>query len=187
MTPENADIFVRPIETFDPEDWHATERAFSESERIPLLPVSNDRVEIFQPGSIRLGWDQGKLWVLATLTDSSIFNSATQHNELMWRLGDTFEMFLKPKAQARYYEFHVTPQNLRMQLRLKSEEYIQEARDWGRGLADKDFVSEPLFEHWTRKDETDGFWEVLACVPAASVVNTGSLGVGDQWRFLFSR
>ena len=180
-------IIVKPLEQFDPADWKSVYSAFEKVDILPFIPADSTYEARFQPGAVKVGWRNQALWVYARLEGCSIFNSALTHNELMWSLGDTFEMFLRPLAQARYYEFHVTPQNLRLQLRFKSEEEVNELREWGRGLQDSSFVEEPLFQHWTNVNETEGFWEVLAEIPAESVVNTGSIQIGDKWRFLFSR
>jgi hypothetical protein len=46
----------------------------------------------------------------------------TGHNQRFWELGDTFEIFLRPAFQARYYEFQITPNNHRAQFCFESSE-----------------------------------------------------------------
>ena len=180
-------VAVKPVEQLDPADWKSVYSSFQKIEPLALIPADWTHESRFQPGAVQVGWRNQALWVYAKFQDASIFNSATAHNDLMWQHGDVFEMFLRPEAQARYYEFHVTPQNLHLQLRFKSEHEVNDIREWGKGLPDSSFVEEPLFQHWTNVNQTEGFWESLVEIPATSVVNTGSIQLGDRWRFLFSR
>ena len=182
-----SNVYVKPIEKIDPADWNSVYSVLAQIEPLPLIPADASHASRFQTGSVKVGWRTRALWVYAKFEDKSIYNSATAHNDLMWQHGDVFEMFLRPLAQARYYELHVTPHNLRLQLRFKSEEEVKEIQEWGTGLPDSSFVEEPLFQHWTHVNEQEGFWEVLAEIQAESVVNTGTIQIGDKWRFLFSR
>src|SRR5204863_1077141 len=71
----------------------------------------------FLPATVRVGWRENSLLVFAELTDADVFNGATKLNERTWELGDVFEMFLRSSNGQSYVEFHVTPNNQRLQLR----------------------------------------------------------------------
>jgi hypothetical protein len=139
----------------------------------------------FAPGTVRLGWRDESLLVLAELTDSDIFSNATKFNQRLWELGDSFEIFLRPIKQEAYVEFQVSPDNQWLQLRYPDAEALKRARDTG--SIENVLVRDKVFHSntWVRSQERK--WFVFADIPAVSVRSkTGSLP-GDQWRFSFSR
>lgn len=57
------------------------------------------------------------------MQDTCIFTEARKHNEKMWQLGDVVEFFVKPGAdRADYWEIHLTPNNLIMDIHIPSRE-----------------------------------------------------------------
>src|SRR4051812_47158826 len=77
----------------------------------------NNPEEGFMPATVRAGWRNDTLLLLAELQDNDIFTTAKNPNERLWELGDTLEIFLRPVEQSAYVEFHIAPNNLRLQLR----------------------------------------------------------------------
>lgn len=73
-----------------------------------------------EPG-INLGWARIR-WNDTGLLFETVFlqhrpaNRARRLNERTWELGDIAEVFLQLSDRADYWEFHVTPENLRLQL-----------------------------------------------------------------------
>jgi 2-hydroxy-3-oxopropionate reductase len=139
----------------------------------------------FQPAVVRTAWHHGSLYVFADLIDDDVTTAATAGGQRFWELGDTFEMFLRRDGVSSYVECHVTPTNLRLQLRFP---------DGGPAAlaADGDAFTPALIEDdgfqsrtW-RRDDGRG-WLVLAAVPG------GLAGAGDDgleestWRVSFSR
>ncbi len=57
--------------------------------------------------------------------DSDIGNSAVKHNEKTWTTGDVCEFFFQPAGRKDYYEFHVTPNNITLQLHIPSVEQLR--------------------------------------------------------------
>ena len=58
------------------------------------------------------------LHVYAAFEDSDIGNSATENNTKTWTTGDVLECFVQPDGSDDYYEFHVTPEGITLQLHL---------------------------------------------------------------------
>ena len=58
------------------------------------------------------------LHIYAALEDSDIGNSATENNMKTWLTGDVLECFVQPNGSNDYYEFHVTPEGITLQLHL---------------------------------------------------------------------
>ena len=54
----------------------------------------------------------------ALFHDSDIFNTAKVNNERTWTTGDVCEFFIQPAGQDDYFEFHVTPEGITLQLHL---------------------------------------------------------------------
>lgn len=58
------------------------------------------------------------LHVYAAFEDSDIGNSATENNTKTWTTGDVLECFVQPSGCDDYYEYHVTPEGITLQLHL---------------------------------------------------------------------
>lgn len=70
----------------------------------------------FQPGWVEIGWNESFLYCDAVLVGTGVANAARKLNERTWELGDVFEVFLQVPPRSDYVEFHVTPENQRLQL-----------------------------------------------------------------------
>src|SRR5208282_2825457 len=140
----------------------------------------------FQPSSVRVGWGDELLFVLAELSDLDIYSDATAHNQRMWKLGDTFEMFLRPAEQQSYAEFHVTPNNFRLQLRFPDADTITRIRGKLETLDDY-LIHEQVFHSTTSVHPSGRKWVVLAEIPAKAVCERPKPLPGSRWFFSFSR
>ena len=139
----------------------------------------------FTPGTVRVGWRGDSLLVLAELQDADIFTRATALNQRMWELGDTFEIFLQPAAAPGYAEFHVTPNNQRLQIAFANVAAYERVQ--ASGNFEELFVPGELFHSRTWCQPEKQTWWVYAEIPAASVCGTMGPLPGTDWRFSFSR
>jgi hypothetical protein len=187
-------IDCRPLPAFASDDLNAGRRAFEHATPIPLGQAWLSAPEPeFAPAVVRTGWREDVLLIFAELTDADIFTAARQHNERFWELGDTFEMFLQPQPGRAYLELHVTPNNLRLQLRFAAPP-DQAARREADPFEDALIRSTVFRSHtWLRPD--DRAWFVLAEIPAAATAPLAfdapaapvKTLIGSRWRFSFSR
>lgn len=170
--PEGPTLACRRIPEFDGADLAAVRRSFVGSARCALVqPWAAAPEGDFSPASAAVGCRGDALLVLAEMTDRDVFTRADRHNQRMWELGDAFEMFLEADGAPDYYELHVAPNDLRLQLR------IPIPRPSGRAPEEL-MVACALFE--SRVWAEPAGWTVLATVPFSS---TG----GRPVRFSFSR
>lgn len=134
---------------------------------------------------VKAGWTPEALIVHAELEDSDIFNPELRFNAPSFMKGDVFEMFLRPSDQQAYFEFHVTPENQRFQLRIPSAQEFSTPRSEP-GIPPDWFV-ERMIESRVRVDAAAGRWEVVAVIPFDLVCETSRPGPGTRWLFSFSR
>lgn len=139
----------------------------------------------FAPGTIRTGWRDASLLILAELTDADIQTSATQPNQRLWELGDAFEMFLRPADQEGYSEIQVAPNNQRLQLRYASAAAVAQARK-SNSVADA-LVHEIGFQSRTWVQPERRCWLALVEIPAAIVCEHPGPLPGARWHFSFGR
>lgn len=140
--------------------------------------------EHFAPAQVRVGWRGSSLFVFAELTDRDIFTRATAANQRMWELGDTLEMFLQSAGDPGYAEFHVTPNNLHLQLAFPDAAAVQDSR---RNGMDKYLLTGEVFcsQTWVQSEQSR--WFVFVEIPATALgLNLVSLA-GQRWHFSFSR
>lgn len=71
----------------------------------------------FQQTRVQLRWKKDALIFDVKLTDAQIISGATAHNQRLFLIGDTLEVFLKRPELDSYLELHVDPQNFRTALR----------------------------------------------------------------------
>lgn len=175
-----------PLPDFDAGDLDAVRAAWAGATPCALgqawLPMLEPR---FAPGQVRVGWRGDALLVFAELTDRDIFTRATALNQRMWELGDTFEMFLRPDGQAAYFEFHVTPNNQRLQLRIPSAEAMRLAQ--AANVFDEFLLPGNVFHSTTWLQPEKNKWFALAVIPAIAVCDQTRINPGSRWHFSFSR
>ena len=145
----------------------------------------------FRPATVWAFQTDSFLGVYARLQDEDIGNSARTENMRTWETGDVLEIFLRPQPGLRYLEFHVTPENQRLQLSFESEAYARARPDsigkhpvrWleGIGLPAGSFESEALVR--TEYKE----WRVLARIPLALFGRADGIPAGEQWLVSFCR
>lgn len=174
------------LREFSTDDCETVREAFrsaaSLSFRQAWLPVMEPD---FASAAVRIGWRNQSLFLFAELNDRGMFNRAAAHNEPMWQLGDTFEIFVRPAGQSAYCEFQVTPNNHRLQLRYANAEAVAVARQ--SGSLENALIQGELFHSKTwRRPEVDQ-WFVFAEIPAKSVCDHVQALSGCTWQISFGR
>jgi hypothetical protein len=185
-------LHCRPLPAFDADKLDAVQAAFARAagcvmQQAWLTAPEKD----FTPATVRAGRRGNSLLVFAELEDADIFTAATAHNQRMWELGDVLEIFLSPENSAGYVEFHVTPNNFRLQLRLPDTATLRRAQAENR--FDHLLLSDGAFRShaWMRPENEK--WFAFAEIPAdvvgqaSSLPRAGNLQAGANWKFSFSR
>jgi hypothetical protein len=170
----NAGDLESVCEVFQPATRHALGQAWLEKEE-----------HDFAPAFVRTGWRGNSLLVFAELIDFDIFNAATALNQRAWELGDAFEMFLQPADQPAYFEFQVTPNNQRVQLRFTDSSVVENVRR--NKLMESVLITGEAFcsRTWIQPDVK--CWYVYAEIRAKELFRQAGSLQGRQWRFSFSR
>jgi hypothetical protein len=172
------------LAAFDPASLEAVRAAFARADLCSLQQGWRPEPEPdFAPATVRAGRRGNSLLVFVELEDADVFTRATKLNERMWELGDTLEIFLSPEKSPGYVEFHVTPNNQRLQLCFPDTEALRRAQATDAFdvflLAGKVFYSHT----WVVAQK----WFVYAEIPAVPVCGANQPLAGTRWRFSFSR
>lgn len=137
----------------------------------------------FRSARVWMGWNSEVLHVQATLRDDAITTMATADNQKMWELGDVFEIFLMVEGRKDYVEMHVTPNNMKLHLRLPGV--------GGRAGPDdppleyEEMLISPVeFDSMVAHDQNK--WTVQATIPA-SVLGLERFQEGLRLRVAFAR
>lgn len=179
-------LVCRPLPAFAPDRLETVRAAFGPADGCVLGQAWLASPEPdFTPARVRVGWRADRLLVFAELDDADIYTRADAPNQQTWELGDVLEMFLSPADAPGYVEFHVTPNNLRLQLRLPDTPALRRAQA-ANAFADL-ILPDGVFcsRAWTEPDNRK--WFVYAEIPALAVVGAVRPLVGSRWRFSFSR
>lgn len=164
-------------------DWEAAGLAMRESVRLELgQPWFAEPETDFQPGTVWLGVAGEDLLVYAELRDDAPANRAVSWNEATWMTGDVLELFFQAEGRPGYHEFHVTPENQRLQLFFPSSAAFHEKRGhrhWA--------ISESRFDSLARVNAAGDGWRVLMRIPLALVLDRPREDDARGFRFLFSR
>jgi hypothetical protein len=172
-------ISVAPIPPFDPAALESVVEAFRGLPKVELTQAWRNEVESeFEPAWAQLGWRDDLFLIFAELSDRDIFNRAQRLNEKTWLLGDVLEIFVQREHDAAYFEYHVTPENQRLQLKFASAAP-------GQGLT---FLDDPALltsRTWIFPEQKR--WCVFAQISGQSLgVTKGSLA-GEKWKFSLGR
>lgn len=175
-----------PLPRFPVDHLDSVRTAFRGAIPIPLRQTWRSAPEDdFSPGLVRTGWRDDSLLMFAELTDADIFTKAQRHNDRFWELGDTFELFLQQAGAEGYVELHVSPNNLRLQLRFAAPP----SPGSGPGVDpfENALIRDDVFTSTTWVDHDAHQWSVFAEVPAGVVTGVSAPLAGSDWRFSFSR
>jgi hypothetical protein len=178
LDPAGPVITCRTLSGAPAGDWDAVHGVFREAVPCAMRQAWRKRREArFRPATVRCARTADALWILAELDDEDMFNPVTQFNEPLFARGDAFEIFLRPLQQEAYYEFHVSPENQRFQLRFPGRNRMTAVTK----------VADFQIDSRTRVMPERGRWDVLAGIPFARVAEARPPRDGDRWLFSFSR
>jgi hypothetical protein len=177
----------RLLPAHDPADLTSVVKAFSRAPAVDMHQawLPQEQAEL-RPSLVRVGRTADALLVLAELHDEDIHNRAAKLNEMTFLLGDAFEMFLRPERQPAYVEFHVTPDNVKLQLRFPDESAIFGPAEKRKPI-ESYMIRHEVFTSRVWVQPAQKRWLVLASIPAAAVYTQPVPLAGEAWRFSFSR
>lgn len=186
-TPDKPLINCRHLPAFNRNTWDSNVEALREAQPCPMSQTWRQAPEPgFAGATVHTAWTDTDLIVFAELEDRDIFNPVTELNALSFRYGDVFEMFLRPSEQMAYSEFHVTPQNQKLQVRFPSTEAFLAPRKEP-NIPASWLIFDRQFDSQVRVDTAGNRWMVLAAIPFGMVADSGRAGAGSRWLFSFSR
>jgi hypothetical protein len=164
-------------------DWPATQAAMSNGLRLDFAqPWLGEPEPDFRPGHVWLGVNNDHLVAYSVFEDDQPHNRATAWNEATWLTGDVIEFFFQAEGRPGYYEFHVTPENQRLQLFFPSSAAFREHRGhrhWA--------ITESKFESSVRINPERTVWESVMRIPLALVLDEPRADGSRRFRFSFSR
>lgn len=114
----------------------------------------------FRPGTVRIGRKENLLQIEAILKDDFPFTRATASHQLLWQLGDVFEVFLQAPNRVGYHEFHVAPGGQTLQLYFPEENYIKNHPEIS---IEDTIIKEPLFT--SHVEIVSGGWNIGMVIP----------------------
>lgn len=156
---------VKPLVRVGSRDWDAIRRTFRGRPAFEFGQSWRDAPEaLFASGRVRVALSGMSLAVFADFRDLDVFNPVEHFNVAAFPHGDVFEIFLRPRGQQAYFEFHITPGATLMQMRWPGPMRALKL-DWA-GLGD------PLLPYkitrWRTRAQSRAVphgWEVFAEIP----------------------
>lgn len=177
----SSSIAVPGLQIPESAGWEEIESAFSEAPALPFAQHWRSELEPrFRAGTVRLGWQGDRFLVFADLNDDHVTTRAIRRNEMLYTLGDVFEIFTGVKGNAAYIEYHFSPNDLILQLAFPAADSIRS----GAGI--ETFLKIEN-ESAYKVRNVPGGWQIFAvisknCLPGAD----GSLR-GQEWDVNFGR
>ena len=168
--------------------WGAIEAAFGLSPAFEYRQHwrKGEHDPLFRTAAVRTGWQGGDFLIYAVLGDDDAFNKAGQLNAYTWEMGDVFEIFLMPLGRTVYVEYHVTPENQKLQLRWPDRPETYKMPEEHKL---EDFMLAPeIFFSRTSVEPVAKRWRIFCRVPFGSVANEPlDNAAGTQWKASFCR
>jgi hypothetical protein len=152
-------------------------------------PASQPPAEPFRGGRVAAVHDGVYFYAVAEFEDVDIFNEATRMNQRTWMLGDVFEIFLRPSSQESYYEFHVTPENQIMQLRIPNSDafYRKGPPEEKRATFQQNLLAEKFIESSTEVQREKNLWRAMVSIPLDRISENKKWEATDAWMVSFCR
>lgn len=176
-------LLVPVVPDFALGDWEATERAMSAGVRVELgQPWKKEPNPHYKPGAVRMGVIGAELVAYGMFEDDQPANRARTWNEPTWMTGDVWEFFFQAEGRPGYHEFHVTPEDCRLQLFFPSSAAFREGRGhrhWS--SMEKQFASA------ARVNAERTRWEAVMRVPLDRVFEGPRADATRRFKYLFSR
>ncbi|MGE9291453.1 MAG: hypothetical protein ACQKBT_10715 [Puniceicoccales bacterium] len=105
---------IATIEPTNPESW---EISFESLSPVSLIGLPGETEEALrEPATAKFARKEEALWIFVEVEDHHLYNNSTRFNDLIYRFGDTIEVFLEVNESEDYLEFHFSPENQRLQL-----------------------------------------------------------------------
>ena len=176
-------VIIPPVQGFALGDWEATSKAMTAGRRLDFRQPWFPQLEAdFKPGQVWLGIHGDEMTAYAVMRDDQPANRATKWDDPTWITGDALELFFQAEDRPGYYEFHVTPENHRLQLFFPSTAAFHEKRGHRHWAVEKQ-----LFESATRIDDARTQWEAVMRIKLALVLDEPRGDGSRRFRFSFSR
>jgi len=147
---------------------------------VPVRPVLPP-LETFDGSDLQ----SGGVYDRAELRDLDIFNDATHLNDATYEKGDLFEILVRPLEQNDYFEFHITPENQKLQLHWPDAQTIWRFDNRHESLGPY-FVDEVLLRSETSVEREASQWRALVMVPG-DIAGRSSTLENSVWAFSLSR
>ncbi len=181
-TEARTNLVCLPLPDFDVHNWDAVAGVFADTCAAHYdqawKPVRQPR---FLPAKTHVGYDARHFWMFSEFEDTDIFNLSVELNQHVYKLGDTFEIFLRPLSGEEYIEFHVTPDNQHMQIRWPRARRSFKDKGWI-----PNFLSKRSFQSWTQVDSSHNRWRILAAIPYETL-GISAPQEGEEWLYSFGR
>ncbi len=149
--------------------------------------VSEKKRKKTASGTAKIIWNPDVIYIRAYLEDRHIFNLATSHNGKTWLTGDVFEIFVSPgEPSPYYYEFHVTPNNITLNLKISyghppvTDELFHRYSNFNSGLQS----AVRVLKNNSGKDKV---WEIVAAIPVKCFSGVSKIKSGWRWSFSLCR
>jgi hypothetical protein len=176
-------LSIPRLPRFDADNWASIKKAFSSAPELQMQQGWLKRPQKnFLPATIRVGWRDNAMQILAEIPDKHIFSHSTANNNNMWQLGDVFEIFTRDTARKTYYELHISPNGHWMQLEIPSAEIFRKRNFIFENLK----VSRKIFRFRLQITRKANSWRVYAKVPSTRICGKKPLK-GRTWLTSFSR
>jgi hypothetical protein len=175
----------RKLHISDEVDLDALRSIFGLTEGCKMQQAWLAKPEVnFSPATVKIGWLENSLLVFACFEGKDTYSNATNHNQRMWELGNTFEMFLSAENSSSYVELHITPNNWRLQLCFPDAATSRRARK--ENQFNHLILPEGTFYSKTWVEPENGRWHAFAKIPSA-VVGLEHISEQSKWCFSFCR
>jgi len=151
---------------------------------LPRQRAIEDRTP-FERGFFKVKYDSEYLYVLGSMEDKDLVQTARENQKLAFGTGDMIEVLLKPESKSAYWELYGTPWNHCTTLFYpwRGHSYM-ENQSFNDGIK----VAVMLRGTINKDDDEDSGWDIEMAIPRTLIEKTGEeFAPGKEWRILLGR
>lgn len=151
----------------------------------PLLAGEKNSVEPKESADFQVGWHDKHLYIAAEFEDTDILAYGEKNDDPHYKLGDVFEVFIKPQFSDWYWEIWLTPHGKHTsvywpkwkELATGQEQYYKLNMDYAAKIDGS----------LNDSNDTDNGWSCELDIPFDEFTRSGKLNPQGKWLILLAR
>jgi len=151
----------------------------------PLLAGEKNNAKPKENADLQVGWHDNHLYIAAKFADSDVLAKGQKNDDPHYKLGDVFEVFIKPQFSDWYWEIWLTPHGKHTSLYWPKWKELATGQEQYYKL-NMDYAAK-IEGSLNDSSDTDNGWSCELDIPFDEFIRSGELNPQGKWFILLAR